>query len=332
MDSPSPKDPEQLIFIIGAGRSGTTWLHLMLGSHPRVATGQESQIFSEYLAPLYRRWRDELEWPDTETVRQHGISSYVKEDEFVALLRGFALEVLGRVLAEKPGATHLLEKSPSSSYHVDLIHRCLPETHFIHVIRDGRDVATSMLKARLGWGKSWAPSRAEDAAKEWVKAVWAARSAANLTSHYTEVRYEDLLSEGVDELQRVFRFVGLPVSDDEASEIYERFDFDRLKKGDYDRAVFKNPGEVTASGTEERREPPGFFRKGKSGTWRDELSRAELNSFLWVAGDLLEELGYLGENDPRPLRRAPLSAVMRSAMYGVRRRLVWVGKRALGSR
>ena len=112
---------------------------------------------------------------------------------------------------------------------------------------------------------------------------------------------------------------------------HERFGFDRLKKGDYDRGVFKNPGEVAASGTEERREPAGFFRKGKSGTWRDELSQAELNSFLWVAGDLLEELGYLGEHDPKPPRRAPLSAVARSALYGVRRRLVWVGKRALGS-
>lgn len=302
----------------------------MLGSHPRVATGQESQVFSEYLAPLYRRWREELEWPDTEAVRQHGISSYVKEEEFLALLRHFALEVLGRVLAEKPEATHLLEKSPSSSYHVDLIHRCLPETRFIHVIRDGRDVATSMLQARSGWGRSWAPSRAEDAAREWVEAVRAARAAADLTTSYTEVRYEDLLTQGVDELQRLFEFVGLPVSKDHASETYERFTFDRLKKGEYERDVFKNPGEVAASGTEERREPSGFFRKGKSGSWREDLSSAELKSVLWVAGDLLGELGYLEAGDPSPPDRPPLSTVVRRTVGGLRARIVSVGKKVLG--
>jgi len=40
---------DNIAFIAGSGRSGTTWLQLMLGSHPAVATAQESQLFNNYL-------------------------------------------------------------------------------------------------------------------------------------------------------------------------------------------------------------------------------------------------------------------------------------------
>lgn len=320
---------KELVVIIGAGRSGTTWLHLMLGSHPRIATGQESQVFARYLAPLMSTWEAELAWPDDEGVRQHGISSYLTEDAFIGLLRHFALEVFGSVLAEKPSATHLLEKSPNSSFHVELIHRCLPEVRFIHVLRDGRDVAASMLGARSGWGRSWAPSHVEQAASEWRHSVEAARKGADLTPNYTEIRYEDMLENGVDELVRLFDFVGLPVSTDEASSIYEAFSFDRLKSGRYQRDTFKNPGEVKASGTHERKEPPGFFRKGRSGTWREELSRADVAEFMWVAGGLLEELGYLTDGEPRP-SSPPARLRLRHVLRNGRGAMARMGKRVLG--
>lgn len=320
---------KNLVVIIGAGRSGTTWLHLMLGSHPRVATGQESQVFARYLAPLMETWESELAWSQGEGVRQHGISSYLTEERFVGLLRHFALEVMGSVLAEKPTATHLLEKSPNSSYHVDLINRCLPGVRFIHVIRDGRDVAASMLGARSGWGRSWAPSHVEQAALEWRRSVEAALQAKAFAPRYAEVRYEDLLDGGVAELVRLFDFLDVPVSTPEAQEIYEAHRFDRLKSGDYRRDTFKNPGVVRASGTPDRKEPPGFFRKGKSGTWREELTRADVAEFLWVAGELLQNLGYLGDEARLPTR-PPSRLRLRRLLRSSRAALVRGGKRVLG--
>jgi hypothetical protein len=327
-------DPEarsrEIVFIIGAGRSGTTWLHLMMGSHAAIATGQESQVFNEYLAPLYRRWEAELAWPATEQVRKHGISSYLTEAEFVGLLRRFALDVLGKVFSDKPGATHILEKSPNNSFHIDLIRRCFPEARFIHVIRDGRDVATSMLMAGEGWGRSWAPTRVEDAALEWRAAVRGALRAKDAGRNYTEVRYEDLLANGEAELVRLFDFVGIQVSPEEARETYARFSFDKLKAGDYSRSVFANPGLSPASGTRERKEPPGFFRKGVSGDWQNLFRGADLRAFLWVAGDLLHDLGYL-EPGVRIPPGPPLSLRARSWLRSARASLASVGKKVLGA-
>ncbi|MER3452771.1 MAG: hypothetical protein C4344_03635, partial [Acidimicrobiia bacterium] len=38
------------VFLIGAQRSGTTWLQCLLGAHPRVATPQEPEFFTGYVA------------------------------------------------------------------------------------------------------------------------------------------------------------------------------------------------------------------------------------------------------------------------------------------
>lgn len=324
------RDPHAFVFIIGAPRSGTTWLHLMMGAHPRVATGQESQLFERYLSVLAERWQEELDWPETEDVRKHGISSYLTDDEFTALLRDAALRVFTRTLALEDGATHVLEKSPNNARHTALIHRCFPEARFIHVIRDGRDVANSMMRASEGWGRSWAPARIEDAARSWRESVRAARTTRDFAAHYTEVRYETLLTDGVEELDRLFAFCNLDRPEGGSGALYEQFGFEKLKAGNYERSVFKNPGVSAASGTEGRKEPRDFFRKGVAGQWRDAFSPAQLRAFNWVAGDLLSELGYATPSETA-VAGTPLPIRLRQARQDLRRLVVNVGRRVLGS-
>ena len=45
-----------MVFIVGAPRSGTTWLQRLLATHPRIRTGQESKLFRWYIAPQLRMW------------------------------------------------------------------------------------------------------------------------------------------------------------------------------------------------------------------------------------------------------------------------------------
>lgn len=324
------REPEAFVFIIGAPRSGTTWLHLMMGAHGRFATGQESQLFERYLSVIADRWQEELDWPDTEDVRKHGISSYLTDEDFTALLRDAAMRVYTPALALKEGATHVLEKSPNNARHTALIHRCFPEARFIHVIRDGRDVANSMMRASEGWGRSWAPSRIEDAGRSWKDSVRAARTTPDFSPWYTEVRYERLLSDGVEALVELFDFCQIPVTEADATEIYGRFSFDKLKAGDYERSVFVNPGVSAASGTEERKEPRDFFRKGVSGQWKEAFSPGQLRAFNWVAGDLLSELGYADPSETAA-SKPPVGVRLREARQGLRRGVVNLGRRLLGS-
>jgi len=317
-----------VVFVVGSGRSGTTWLHLMLGAHPSVATGQESQLFNNYLRRLYEQWQRELSYPETDKLRKHGITSYIDETRFIQLIRQFALSVFENVLDAKPGATVFLEKSPNNSFNIDLIHKCFPDARYIHMIRDGRDVVTSMLAARKSWGKQWAPVHAYDAATEWVEAVRESQRLASTSACYMEIRYEDLLANGPSELGRLYGFLDLPVDDSMTSEIYDRFSFEKVKKNEYSRDVFLNPGIAKASGTESRPEPTGFFRKGVAGDWRNALTDVQLAEVHWAAGELLDSLSYIDEHSPS--EKAPASVRRREAIRKVKSRLKKLGASLLG--
>ncbi len=323
-------DRDNVIFVIGAPRSGSTWLHLLLGSHPEIATGQESQVFPEYLAPLYARWQRELNYSRSEEVRQHGIAPYLSEEEFIDLLRHFALTVFQKVMDEKPGAHYFLEKSPTSTVHIELIARCFPEARYIHIIRDGRDVATSLMMASRGWGRGWAPRKVEDAAGTWKESTLLARKAATLACHYTEVRYEDLMEKGVEELSRLFAFLGLSATEEDVANIYDSCRFEKLRSERGSQQVFKNPGEIAASGTAGRREPPDFFRKGRVGDWVNELRPSDVAAFNWVAGDLLVELGYASASEAKLPSFPPVAVTSRSALRSARKSLARLVKRVAG--
>ena len=285
----------------------------MLGAHPNIATGQESQLFNNYLSKLYDQWCRELRYPETDKVRKHGITSYIDETQFISLLRDFATTVFSNVLDAKPSASLFLEKSPNNSFNIDLIYKCFPDAKYVHLIRDGRDVVTSMLAAKSGWGRRWAPDYAYDAAAEWVEAVSESKRLKTMTENYLEVRYEELLAIGPEKLHEVFEFLQLDESRESVADIYDRFAFDKLKANKYQRDVFLNPGVAKASGTESRSEPDGFFRKGIAGDWKNALSEGQLAEVNWVAGELLQELGYLKEFE-KPAA-APAS-IRRRKMFG----------------
>lgn len=316
-----------IVFIVGAGRSGTTWLHMMLGAHPAIATGQESQIFQNYLRKIREQWQRELDYPETEELRKHGITSYIDEDKLTELMKHFAIGVFENILAAKSGASVFLEKSPNNSFNIDLIFSCFPGARFIHVIRDGRDVVTSALAAKESWGWQWAPTNAADAAAEWRQAVTESSRLKDLSGRYLEVRYEDLLSNGSDELARVFEFLGLPIEKPNVAEIYERFSFKNLRNNQYERDVFLNTGVATASGTADLPEPKGFFRKGIAGDWKDCLSDSQLREIYWVAGDTLNSLGYIGS--AVAITRAPWSIRYRQALSEAKGFIRAIGKKLL---
>ena len=49
-----------MLFVVGCPRSGTTWVQRLLATHPRIRTGQESDVFDQYIGPQLRAWEQEL--------------------------------------------------------------------------------------------------------------------------------------------------------------------------------------------------------------------------------------------------------------------------------
>ena len=79
----------------------------------------------------------------------------------------------------------------------------LPEARFIHLIRDGRDVALSVLK------QTWGPQTIEAAAEKWRSRVLRGRSQQPYLGFYMEVKFEDLVLHTERELRRICEFIEL---------------------------------------------------------------------------------------------------------------------------
>lgn len=184
---------DRLIVIVGCGRSGTTWVHDMLTAHPRVAgvPGHESWLFAQ-LRPFWEASADR--------------SLECSEPALVAALRRFCDTVLS---GHAPGS-FAVEKTPVHSYLVRQISAVYPDAWFVHVIRDGRDVARSI--AQTPFFRIPDPG---DAAALWGRVIERVRSEAPQVRRYREVRYENLLRRPVEELTNLVAWTGLGAGEEE---------------------------------------------------------------------------------------------------------------------
>lgn len=309
-------------FIIGAPRSGTSWFQFLIGAHPLVATPQEIDLFSRYIPLVWDAWEHELGRPPE--ARIAGLITALTQEEFEHQLRSFAAGVHERILAMKPGATVVLEKDPPYSLHVPLINRLLPEARFLHLIRDGRDVAVSMMASSRSWNQ-WLPGTVREAASTWREYVEAALQASDFHGRYLEVRYEALVEDGAAELLRVFDFLGLEADIELCEQISDTNRFSALAKR-------RELSPSIAFGGEALRtfgrppEPEGFLRRGRAGDWATAMSRRQVRIFDEVAGELLACLGYEtpGAAGVR-VRGIPLRPLRRldNLLRGGARRLGW---------
>lgn len=123
----------QIIFVIGAGRSGTTLLADLLGSHSDCQKLDEKRYLWSYGA-YWRNHDIRLATDATPQVKAH-ISRYLE----------------ARWVGEgRP--RYLIEKTPSNCLRIPFLCEMFPDAKYIHIVRDGRDVALSSWKAFVGEG------------------------------------------------------------------------------------------------------------------------------------------------------------------------------------
>lgn len=246
----------RLVFLVGARRSGTNWLQRIVCSHPdAVAVPSETHLFSHGLAPLAARFQHgAVSSPKTARV-------YLPRDEAHDMLRDVADRVFGGLAASlAPSAQLIVERTPWHVYHLDLIGAVYPDAAVVHIIRDGRDVARSLLS------QEWGPTRMADAAEEWRSAVAAARAHGPTLLRFREVRYEELLADPGGHLAELYRWLGLDDGDD----------------------IVRNA--LVEAGVRFNTDPrrPDVA----AGKWRSELSAIDQRTFDRIAGPTLIDAGY----------------------------------------
>lgn len=240
-----------MIFNVGARRSGTYWLQRITCAHPAVAeVPSETYVFSHGIAPLMERFHhDDPAYEEVGKV-------FTDRARVIASVRSLCDTVFGEFMED--GQTHASERTPWHVYHLPLIAEVYPDARFVHIVRDGRDVARSIV------AQPWGPDNVKEAAEEWRSSVAAGREAAPaLGDRLLEVRYEDVLADPASAIPRLYAHDGLEGGIDEALEA---------------------AGAKANIGRQDNRVG--------AGKWRESWGRRELRDFDRVAGDLVRELGY----------------------------------------
>jgi hypothetical protein len=297
------------LFVVGAGRSGTSVLRSVLDGHSQLAVTHEGR----FVYPLSRR-RAQYERAGGFDVA--AFAADLTADPAVRGNLGFgpddvAAALAGEPVADYPDAVRRVfahyaalrgkprygDKMPAYVLHVAALASTFPEARFVHIIRDGRDVALSVMAI---------PGEPQDPvalAIDWRRRVTAGRrDGARLGApRYHEVRYEQLVAEPADVVSGLCRFLDLD------------YEADMLRFFEQRDSV---PAKVRANPRHARLAEP--LSTGTR-SWRTDMAAGDVARFEAVAGELLDELGY-----ERDAARPPVSARAAAAWGQVR----WSTQRA----
>ncbi len=209
----------QPVFVVGAERSGTTLLRLMLNEHPELLLPPETWFLTDLMNGLPNSGSLTAVQIERATAicighaRWHDIG--VSESELRVAVERRAAPTLGEfvdaifgVLLARNGKRRWGDKTPGYVLEIDRIRDLFADAQFIHVIRDARAVSLSLADKR------WFGPHLRDAAGRWSHCVRAGISAGRALPGplYTEVRFEDLVTHPRRELSRVCEFLGLRYS------------------------------------------------------------------------------------------------------------------------
>jgi hypothetical protein len=280
-----------LLFVVGCPRSGTTWVQRLLATHSSIRTGQESDIFDLYIGPQLRAWERELD-PESSGRGGVGLGCYFTDQAFRDLLKSYLLQLLQPMVGNLQPGELFLEKTPGHVLYIPEISALLPEARFIHVLRDARDTVASLLGASRTWGRAWAPRLAGNAAATWLNHVQAARQAQRALPprQFFEVRYESLHTDGPRVLRHLVDWSGIPWTDDDVERAFERNTPDAARAGQ--GTPIPLGGQFATSIGPVVKEPEGFVRRARAGSWRDDLTALDKLAVWRVAHTMMADVGY----------------------------------------
>jgi hypothetical protein len=275
---------KRIVFLVGAPRSGTTWLQLLLSRSPRIATANETFLFTGYTRSLFAAWAHHQG-----NVRAVGLHNLMSEEEYFGLIRNFTCKVMLRILEKKPEADIVLEKTPDHVLHWRDILKIFPEAYFLHIVRDPRSVVSSLCAAsRAAWGAKWTSREVLMNCETWIKYIEESKKLKAATDNFLEVKYQDLWHNGGETLISIFSWLGIQVSQTECSTILRECQIANLRDGRLEGA----PWDMAT-------EPKEFYRKGGTENWRSELTSREAFLVEYLARNLMSEFGFVADSRPK---------------------------------
>jgi hypothetical protein len=268
--------PENIVWVLGSGRTGSTWLSGMMKALPDHARWNEPLVGYLFGDLYYKR-----SLRGNKVDKENFILGSGFKESWLSAIRSVVLEgATARYpeVAEKGG--YLVIKEPHGSIGAPLLMEALPESRMVFLVRDPRDVAASALHSsfvratpsELRWQK--AEERPEgfvkDRAENYLRDIRRTKQAYEAhKGHKVLVRYEDLKADTLGTMKRIYSALEIPVQEAELVRAVEKYAWENI------------PEDKKGSGTVRRR--------GTSGGWREDLTPEQVKIVERITAPILEE-------------------------------------------
>jgi hypothetical protein len=275
---------ENIIWIFGGARTGSTWLSEMMGELEGCAVWNEPLVGALFGNLYYERAGHRIGKPG----RNHILGDRYRES-WLGSIRAFVLKEASARFPEAAGpSNYLVVKEPNGSFGAPLLMEALPESRMILLVRDPRDVVASAKDARSegGWGyeerepdieRSWRIVEENPDAFVRLRARFY-RQRIEITKQAYEahkggkvvVKYEDLVADALGTMRHIYSELGIRVDEEELEGAVERHKWENI------------PEQEKGLGTKRR--------KGVPGGWREDLAPEHVRIVEEETRPLLEEL------------------------------------------
>jgi hypothetical protein len=276
--SPGSVRPENIVWIFGTGRSGSTWLGSMMEGLDGYAMWNEPLVGN--LFGNFHYFRVGGRKPG----RQYILGEPYKET-WLGPMRDLVLGGATARFPEVSGGGYLVIKEPNGSIGSPLLMEALPESRMIFLIRDPRDVVASSMDARSEG--SWLQERREAQrrtskpdrnpnvyvrmrANSYVQQIEKTGQAYRAHGgRKVMVRYEDLRADTLGTMKRIYSALDMPVEEAELARSVEKNSWENI------------PEEEKGEGKKRR--------KAKPGGWREDLTARQVEIVEDITAPLLNE-------------------------------------------
>ncbi len=248
-------DP-RVSFLVGAGRSGTTLLYKLLCLNPDIAYisnyenryrwfpgGLAAKLVADRMDAKLDAWFNSgnayfVKRPWVKKIfptpnegepvyTDCGLPAHTAPDSLPDHNTEKQLRRCFATIQERAHTPVFLSKRTANNRRLPMLNRIFPEASYIHLIRDGREVAQSLSRVEwwdnheLWWDGRTAKQMEDDGvnrlticARNWVNEMEALKTGLQgiAPTRQHELRFEDLMASPIDTLERVLNFLGQPMT------------------------------------------------------------------------------------------------------------------------